>query len=91
VIENYQVCSVQYCVCNSCAQCNAYTYEQPQQLFVCWLDLALLWLYFMLQFTCVRFSFLGLFCFKVHLCVRVCVCLCGVRFKPWFHAKIKLF
>ena len=25
--ENYQVCSVQYCVQN-CAQCNAHTYEQ---------------------------------------------------------------
>jgi len=34
---------------------------------VCWLDLAFLWLYCVLQFICVRFSFSGLFCVIVPL------------------------
>ena len=51
------LCSI---VCNSCAQCNAHTYEQTLTV-VCWLDLAFLWLYCVLQFICVRFSFLSFF------------------------------
>jgi len=46
------LCRIVY---NNCAQCNAHTCEQT-----CWLDLAFLWLYCVLQFICVRFSFLGL-------------------------------
>jgi len=38
---------------------------------VCWLDLAFLWLYCVLQFICVRFSFLGLFCVYVCMCAFV--------------------
>jgi len=41
----------------------------------CWLDLAVLWLYSVLQFICVRFSFLGLFCVVVYLCMRASVVL----------------
>ena len=34
-----------------------------------WLDLAFLWLYYVLQFICVRFRFLGLFYVIVYLCM----------------------
>jgi len=62
-------------VCSSCAQCNAHTHiNRPNS---CLLDLASLWLYCMLQFICVRFSFLGLFCVIFYLCV----CFCCVRFR----------
>jgi len=62
--ENYQVCSVQYCVQQLCTvQCtHIWTV-------VCWLDLAFLWLYCVLHFICVRLSFLGLFCAMVYLCM----------------------
>ena len=64
--ENYRVCSVPYCVQQLCTvQC---THIWTDLTVVCWLDLAFLWLYCMLQFVCVRFSFLALFC------VIVCVC-----------------
>ena len=43
-----------------------------------WLDLAFLLLYCVLQFNCLRFSFLGLFCVIVRL--HVYVCFCCVRF-----------
>ena len=36
---------------------------------VYWLDLAFLWLYFVLQFICVGFSFLGLSFVIVYLCM----------------------
>jgi len=36
---------------------------------VCWLDLAFPWLYCVLQFLCVRLSFLALFCVIVYLCM----------------------
>ena len=48
------LCSI---VCNNCAQCNSYAHTHEQTLFVCWLDLGLLWLYCALQFICVRFGF----------------------------------
>ena len=57
--ENYQVCSVQYCVQQLCAvQC---THIRTDLTVVCWLDLAFLWLYCVLLFICVRCSCLGLF------------------------------
>jgi len=40
-------------VCNSCAQCSAHIWTDRTQLFVG---------YCVLQFICVKFSFLGLFC-----------------------------
>ena len=52
---------------------------------VCWLDLAFLWLYCVLQFICVRFSFLGLFYVMVYLCV----CFCCGRFKVRFSRAIR--
>jgi len=76
--ENYQVCSVcfvQYCVQQLCTvQC---THIWTNITVVCWLDLAFLWLYCVLRFIYVRFSFLGLFCVIVYLCM---VCFCCVRF-----------
>jgi len=63
------LCSI---VCNNSAQCSAYTWTDL--LVFCWLDLAFLWLYCVLQFTCVRFSFLGLFCVCYSLFVYVCIC-----------------
>ena len=58
--ENYQIYSVQYCVHapNSCVQCKV----------VCWLDLAFLWLCYVLVYLCVRFSFLGLLCYRLCFC-----------------------
>jgi len=38
-------------------------------MIVCWLDVAFLWLYCVLQFICVSFSFWGLFCVIVYLCM----------------------
>ena len=65
--ENYQVCSVQYCVQHLCTvQC---TQTWTDVTVVCWLDVAFLLLYYVLQFTCVRFSFLGLPCVIVYLCI----------------------
>jgi len=49
--ENYQVCSVQQ-LCT--VQC---THIWTDLTVVCWLNLAFLWLYYVLQFICVRFSF----------------------------------
>jgi len=63
--ENYQVCSVQYCVQQLCTVQR--THIWTDLTVVCWLDLAFLWLYCVLEFTCVRFS-LGLFCAMVYLC-----------------------
>jgi len=63
------LCSI---VCNNSAQCSAHTWTDL--LVVCWLDLAFLWLYCVLQFTCVRLSFLGLFCVCYSLFVYVCIC-----------------
>jgi len=66
---NYPVCSVQYYVQQLCTvQC---THIQTDLTVICWLDLAVLWLYCVLQFICVRFSFTGLFC------VIVCLCMCA--------------
>ena len=63
--ENYQVCSVQYCVQQLCTvQC---TYIRTALTVVCWLDLAFLCLYCVLRFICVRFSLLQLFCVIVYL------------------------
>jgi len=63
--ENYQVCSVQYCVQQLCTvQC---TYIRTALTVVCWLDLAFVWLYCVLRFICVRFSLLQLFCVIVYL------------------------
>jgi len=57
--ENYHVCSAQYCVQQLCTvQCAHILTNLPV---VCWLDLAFLWLYCVLQFVRLRFSFLGLF------------------------------
>ena len=71
--EKYQVCSVQYCVQQLCTvQCTCT--NRPNS---CSLDLASLWLYCMLQFIRVRFSFLGLFCVIFYLCV----CFCCVTFR----------
>jgi len=62
---NYQVCSVQYCVQQLCAmQC---IHIWTDLTVVCWLDLAFLWLCYVPQCICVRFSFLGLFCVYVLL------------------------
>ena len=52
---NCQVCSVQYCVQQLCiVQC---TRIWTDVTVVCWLALAFLWLYCVLQFVLVRFSF----------------------------------
>ena len=59
------LCSI---VCNNGAHCNAHTYDKDPTV-VCWLDLAFLRLYRVLQFNCVRFSLLGLLC--VSLCLLV--------------------
>ena len=59
--ENYQVCSVQYCVQQLC------TVPSIHLSVVCWLDLAFLWLYCVLQFICIRCSFLGLFFLVLYL------------------------
>jgi len=61
--ENYQVCSVQYCAQLLC------TVPSIHLSVVCWLDLAFLWLYCVLQFICIRCSFLGLF-------LLYCICIC---------------
>ena len=56
--ENYQVCSMQYCMQQLCTvQC---THIITDLSLVSWLDLAFLWLYCVSQFLCVKFSFLGL-------------------------------
>jgi len=59
--------------------CNAHIWTDLTV--VCWLDLAFPWFYCMLQFICVRFRLLGLFCVIVYLCV--CVCFYCVRFRPY--------
>jgi len=65
--ENCQVCSVQYCVQQlSTVQC---THIGTDLMVVCWLHLAFLWLYCVLQFICVRLSLLGIFCVIVYLCM----------------------
>jgi len=69
--ENYQGCSVQYCVQQLCTLQCTHIWTDPRVVY--WLDLAFLWL-IVLQSTCVRFIFLGLFC--VSLLVYVCFC-CG--------------
>jgi len=46
-------------VCNNCAQCNAHTYEQIRFSFSVVIAC----------YSCVRFSFLRLFCVIVSLCV----------------------
>jgi len=52
---NYQVCSVQYCVQQLCAvQC---IHIWTDLTVVRWLDLAFLWLCYVPQCICVRFSF----------------------------------
>ena len=75
--KNYEVHFVQYCVQQFCTvQCtNIWT----DLTVVCWLNLALMWLYCVLQITCVRFSFFGviILCFVVYLCMCVSRC---VRF-----------
>jgi len=73
VTENYQVHSVQYYVQQSCTVTRMWT----DLTVVCWLGLAFLWSYCVLQFICARFSFLGLFCYS--LVVYVCSCY-SVRF-----------
>jgi len=61
--ENYHVCSVQYCVQQLCTvQC---THIWTDLTVVCWLDLAFLWLYCVLQFICVRLF---------HVIVYLCMC-----------------
>jgi len=56
---------MQYCVQQLCTvQC---THILTDLTVVCWLDLGFLWLYCMLQFIYVRFSFLGLFYVIVYL------------------------
>jgi len=71
--ENYHICSVQYFVQQLCTvQC---THIWIDLTVVCWLDTAFQWLYSVLQFVCVRFRFLGLFCVTVYLCM----CFCCVR------------
>ena len=67
--ENYQVFSVQYCVQQLCTVQCTHAHIWTDLTVVCWLDLAFLWLYCVLQFICVRFSFLGLFCVTVCVCV----------------------
>jgi len=58
---------VQYCVEQLCTvQC---THIRTDLTVVCWLDLALLWLHYALQFICVGFSFLGSCCVVVYLFV----------------------
>jgi len=75
--ENYQVYAVQYCVQQLCiVQC---TYIWRDLTVVCWLDLAFLWLYCVLHFICVRFSFLGLLCVRPTVYL-LCMCFCCVRF-----------
>jgi len=59
--ENYQVCSVQYCAQQLC------TVPSTHLSVVCWLGLAFLWLYCVLQFICIRCSFLGLFFLVLYL------------------------
>ena len=59
--ENCEVCSVNFCVQQCTVQCT------HVWAVVCWLDLAYLWMYGVLQLICVRCSILGLF-------VLVCVC-----------------
>jgi len=69
--ENYWVCSVQYNVQHLCTvQC---THYWTGLTIVCWLFLAFLWLYCVLEFVSVRFSFLGLFCLVVYLCMSAFV------------------
>ena len=49
--------TVQYSVQQLCTvQC---THKLTDLTVVCWLDFAFLWLYCVLQFICVRFSFFG--------------------------------
>jgi len=56
--EDCQVCFVLHCVRLSCTvQC---THIWTDLMVVCWLDLAFLWLYCVLQSISVRLSFLGL-------------------------------
>ena len=72
-IVRFVLCSI---VCNNCAQYSAHTWTDLTV--VCWLDLALLWLYCVLQFICVRFSSLGIIlCYSLS---AVYVCFCCVRF-----------
>jgi len=63
----YVLCSI---VCNNCAQCSAHIWTDLTC--VCWLGLAFLQLYCVLQFICVRFSCLGLFCYSLFVYVRFC-------------------
>ena len=70
--ENYQTfCFVQYSVPSVQQLCTAVqcTHIWTDLRVVCWLDLAFLWLYCVLQFNCVRLSFFGLFCVVVLLCM----------------------
>jgi len=74
-MEDYQVSSVQNCVQQLCiVQC---THIWTDVTVVDWLDLAFLWLYCVLWFVCVRFSFFGII-----LCYGLFVyaCFCCVRF-----------
>jgi len=80
--ENYQVCFVQYCVQQLCImQC---THIWTDLTVVCWLDLAFLWLYCVLHFICVRFSFLGLLCVRP-IVYLLCMCFCCVGSRPSDH------
>jgi len=70
--ENYRVCSVHYYVQQFCTlQC---THIWTDLTVVCWLDLALLWLYCVLQFICKIFGIILCYSLSVY------VCFCCVRF-----------
>ena len=71
-----EVRTVEYCVQQLCTvHC---TYLRTDLTIVCWLDLAVLWFYRVLQLISVRFSFLGLFYVTVYSCVCAFVVLDSV-------------
>ena len=71
-----EVRTVQYRVQQLCTvHC---TYLRTDLTVVCWLDLAFLWFYRVLQLISVRFSFLGLFYVTVYSCVCAFVVLDSV-------------
>jgi len=60
--ENYQLCSVQHC-------CATVVHSEHLRLtVVCWLNLAFLWLCYVLQFMCL------IQLFGIILCYSLCVC-----------------
>ena len=83
--EDYQACSVQYCVQQLCSTLQCTDMNRPNSCLLVRFSFPVVMLYSMMQFICVRFSFLGLFCAIVCVCVLL---LCQIQFLLYYTKRL---